>query len=91
MTEKNEHTVGALAEIIADQAADLKQLREEIDEQNDIIAEYELEQEESEKIDAALYAELNELVSVAIAHAGDATVDACDLQQVLFDYFEDFE
>lgn len=86
MTEQNKNTIAELAEIIADQNERIRELHEQLDEQNDIIINYELDQENSEKVDASLYDDLKALADCAMQH-----INVGDLQEVMDRYFEDFE
>lgn len=57
----SESTVNELAEVIADQNCQIRELQGTIEAQNDLLAGYELQDEEASKIDAALYADLVDL------------------------------
>jgi len=54
MTEDNLSTITELAEVIAVQNETIRNLTMQLESQHDIITEYELDQEEEEKVTAAL-------------------------------------
>ncbi len=82
MTEAEQSTIAELAEVIADQNERIRELHRQLDEQNDVICCYELDQEETEKIDALLCADLR-----------DFAADHClvELSEIIDHYFESEE
>jgi peptidoglycan hydrolase CwlO-like protein len=86
MTDQDKSTIAELAEVIADQNERIRELHEQLDEQNEVIVQYELDQENNEKVDAALYNDLRALLDEA-----PGNIESGDLAAVLEQYFEDFE
>jgi hypothetical protein len=62
-TESISTTIQELAEVIADQNCQIRELQATTEEQDELLVEYELEQENVEKLDAALYADLHDALT----------------------------
>jgi len=85
VTDQDKSTVTELAELIADQSEELRNLRRESDEQNDIIVEYELDKDLAERIDSDIYSELEAALNIGTLK-GTRTA----IQSILDNYFGDF-
>lgn len=86
MTDSDKSTVAELAELIGDQNERIRNLTQELDEQNDIIVEYELDQENVDKLDAAIFSDLKAALEIATLK-GTRTA----IEEVLGTYFGDYE
>lgn len=76
-------TLADLAEVIADQAREIRHLCDELDKQNDVIVEYELEQENEERVNAEMANELIEAIQCK------APVER--FQEIFDTYFKEYE
>jgi hypothetical protein len=87
MTDQDKSTIAELAEVIADQNERIRLLTSEIDEQNDIIVDYELDQENEERCNASLYADLKAIVGGDVYNG-----EVCEaVEDILIKYFGEFE
>jgi hypothetical protein len=89
MTDQDKNTIAELAEVIAEQSERIRNLLSEMDEQNDIIVAYELDQENEEKTNAALYNDLSAALEQAREVEDDDSAEL--LEEILEKYFGDFE
>lgn len=82
MTDNEQSTIAELAEVIADQNERIRELHRQLDEQNDVICGYELDQGDTEKVDAALCQDLR-----------DFAADHClvELDAIIDNYFDEDE
>ena len=86
MTEQDKGTVTELAQVIAELSEDNRELRRLLDEQSDVIVDFELDQENSEKVDAALFQDLKTTLEFRTLKGARER-----LQELLGVYFGDFE
>ena len=85
-TESQSTTIQELAEVIADQNCQIRELQATTEEQDDLLIEYELDQENAEKIDCMLYADLKD----ALTECGDEAASEA-LQDILDRYYGETE
>ncbi len=86
MTESKASTILEMAEVIADQNERIRNLTHELDAQNDIIVDYELDQEKEERVSAAIFADLK-----AISDEAERSFMKQGINRLLETYFKDFE
>lgn len=80
-------SIQELAEVIADQNCQIRELRETCEQQENIIVDYELDQENQEKVDSALYGDLKD----ALESCDDDHISHDLLVKILDLYFGDHE
>jgi hypothetical protein len=84
VTDQEKSTIAELAEVIADQNERIRILTEELDEQSDIIVQYELDKENEERYVAEFYNELFDITEGKTRYDDPVTA----LIDVLDKYFD---
>ncbi len=86
MSEVKTVTITELAEVIAEQNAEIRELNRKLDEQTELLVEYELDQEEEEKVGSAL---ANDLMDALDAYDDDQVEEFRDIFSRYFGELEE--